>query len=96
MNDVRAYSHGCVRLHQPFDLAKSILETEQHKMMGDTLDSLVLRGAQRVIELEEPFEVYIEYFTATGDSSGNIRFHPDIYGRDEKYLANSLKLFEAK
>lgn len=96
MNDVRAYSHGCVRLHQPFDLAKSILETEQHEMVGDTLDSLVLRGAQRVIELEEPFEVYIEYFTATGDSSGNIRFHPDIYGRDEKYLTNSLKLFEVK
>lgn len=93
-NDVRAYSHGCVRLQDPFDLAKSILILDQHKIIGDTLDSLVRRGVQRVIELQEPFEVYIEYFTATGDSSGAILFHPDIYGRDEKYLTNSFKKFD--
>ena len=92
-NDVRAYSHGCVRLHQPFDLAKSILELDQHKVEADTLDSLVVRGIQRVIELENPFEVFIEYYTATGDSTGNIIFHPDIYGRDEKFLTNSFKKF---
>lgn len=93
-NDVRAYSHGCVRLHEPFDLAKSILELDQHKIQADTLDSLIIRGAQRVIELENTFEVFIEYYTATGDSLGNIIFHPDIYGRDEKYLTNSLKKFK--
>lgn len=93
-NDVRAYSHGCVRLHQPFDLAKSILELDQHNIVGDTLDSLVKRGIQRVIELENPFEVFMEYYTATGDSTGSIIFHPDIYGRDEKYLTNSFKQFD--
>jgi murein L,D-transpeptidase YcbB/YkuD len=92
-NDVRAYSHGCVRLHQPFDLAKEILHTEQHEIVADTLDSLIARRNQRVIELEEPFDVYLEYFTATGDSSGNVIFHPDIYGRDEKYIENSYRLF---
>ena len=92
-NDVRAYSHGCVRLNEPFDLAKSILETEKHKISGDTLDSYVRRGIQKVIELDEPFEVFIEYFTASGDSSGTVIFHPDIYGRDNKYLENSLKKF---
>ena len=64
------------------------------KLLADTLDSLIGRGAQRVIELEDPFEVYLEYFTATGDSAGSIRFHPDIYGRDEKYLVESFKKFE--
>jgi murein L,D-transpeptidase YcbB/YkuD len=93
-NDVRAYSHGCVRLHQPFDLAKSILTIDQHKIQGDTLDSIVRRGIQRVIELKEPFEVFIEYFTATGDSTGSVIFHPDIYGRDEKFLTNSFKQFD--
>ena len=93
-NDVRAYSHGCVRLHQPFDLAKAILISDQHQIAGDTLDSLVKRGTQRVIELEDPFEVYMEYFTASGDSSGNVIFHPDIYGRDTKYIENSYKKFE--
>lgn len=92
-NDVRAYSHGCVRLHEPFDLAKEILATENHMIVADTLDSLIARKNQRVIELEEPFEVYIEYFTTTADSSGNIIFHPDIYGRDVKYIENTFKKF---
>ncbi|MBD3637068.1 MAG: L,D-transpeptidase family protein [Crocinitomicaceae bacterium] len=93
-NDVRAYSHGCVRLHQPFDLAKAILVSENHKVPGDSLDAYVRRGLQRVIELDDPFEVYLEYFTATGDSSGNVIFHPDIYNRDEKYIEYSFKRFE--
>lgn len=93
-NDVRAYSHGCVRLHKPFDLAKALLIADGSEMAGDTLDSLVYRGAQRVIELDDPFEVYIEYFTATGDSTGNVIFHPDIYNRDEKFIQNSFKRFE--
>ncbi|UKN02968.1 L,D-transpeptidase family protein [Paracrocinitomix mangrovi] len=92
-NDVRAYSHGCIRLHRPFDLAKSILSSEVNAMEADTLDSLVYRGTQRVIELKDPFEVYIEYFTVTGDSSGNVIFHPDIYGRDKKYIDNAYKKF---
>lgn len=85
-NDVRAYSHGCVRLHLPFDFAKSLLVVDEHQIVADTLDSLIVRGTQRVVELNTPFEVYIEYYTATGDSLGNIIFHPDVYGRDKKFL----------
>ena len=93
-NDVRAYSHGCVRLQHPFELAKKMLIADGSDLHADTLDSYVRRGLQRVIELEDPFEVYIEYITSTGDSSGNVIFHPDIYGRDKKYVENSLKLFD--
>lgn len=92
-NDVRAYSHGCVRLDQPFDLGKALLIADQHEVPADTLDSLVGRGQQRVLELNDPFIVYLEYYTATGDSSGNIIFHPDIYNRDIDYLENSFKKF---
>ncbi len=92
-NDVRAYSHGCVRLHNPFDLAKEMLLADQHQIQADTLDSLVQRGTQRTIELDEPFEVFIEYFTTTGDSTGQIIFHPDIYGRDEQYYEHTFKKF---
>ncbi|MCC7453100.1 MAG: L,D-transpeptidase family protein [Crocinitomix sp.] len=92
-NDVRAYSHGCVRLQDPFDLAKKILATENHKMLPDELDSVVKRGQQKVLELSEPFAVYIEYFTASADSNDAIIFHPDIYGRDEKYIKRAYKPF---
>lgn len=92
-NDVRAYSHGCIRLDQPFELAKSLLIADAMEIPADTLDSIVVRGSQRVLELKDPFEVYIEYITATGDSSGNVIFHPDIYGRDEKFITNTFKKF---
>ncbi|MCH2234326.1 MAG: L,D-transpeptidase family protein [Crocinitomicaceae bacterium] len=90
-NDIRAYSHGCVRLHQPFELAKAIITSEENKIINDTLDSIVYRKEQRVIEVKKKFEVFIEYISAVGDSSGNAIFYPDVYGRDDKYLNNTLR-----
>ncbi|MBI3136831.1 MAG: L,D-transpeptidase family protein [Bacteroidetes bacterium] len=92
-NDVRAYSHGCIRLHQPYELAKEMLRSDGNTLVPDSLESIINRGIQRTIELKQPFEVFIEYYTASGDSSATIKFHPDIYGRDEKYLKNSFKKF---
>jgi len=85
-NDIRAYSHGCIRLHNPFDFAKTLLEIDEQELTADEFDTLIVNGVQRVIDLKTRFEVYIEYYTATGDSIGNIKFHPDVYGRDERYL----------
>ena len=92
-NDVRAYSHGCIRLHEPYELAKELLRSDENTFMPDSLESVIGRGIQRTIELKEPFEVFIEYFTASADSSAAIKFHPDIYGRDAKFLNNSFKKF---
>jgi len=92
-NDVRAYSHGCIRLHEPYELAKEIIRLDQNKFQADSLESTITRGFMRTIELNDPFQVYIEYFTASGDSSASIKFHPDIYGRDDKFLKNTFKKF---
>ena len=86
-NDVRAYSHGCVRLHEPFELAKAILKLDDSKVESDSIEPMIQRGVQRVIELNTPIDVFIEYYTSTGDSLGNITFYPDMYGRDEKYIS---------
>ena len=86
-NDVRAYSHGCVRLHEPFELAKSILDLDESNVLSDSLEPMIQRGVKRVIELNEPIEVYIEYYSAMGDSTGAITFYPDIYGRDKPYIS---------
>jgi murein L,D-transpeptidase YcbB/YkuD len=87
-NDVRAYSHGCVRLHRPFELGETILKIDENNIPSDSLVPIINRGEQKVIELKHPFEVYIEYYTASADSSGNIIFHPDIYNRDVRFLKN--------
>ena len=90
-NDIRAYSHGCIRLHNPFDFAKTLLEIDHQDLTSIEFDTLIKNGIQRVIELKTPFEVYVEYYTATGDSSGIITFHPDVYGRDTRYLKEIKK-----
>jgi murein L,D-transpeptidase YcbB/YkuD len=92
-NDIRAYSHGCIRVQDPFDLAKEVLLSDENLMLPDTLDSLILRGEQRVAELSTPFDVYIDYITTTADSSGQIIFHRDIYQRDDAYLRETFKKF---
>ncbi len=92
-NDVRAYSHGCIRLENPIELGIELLRCEVNEIAPDTLDSIIFRGQNMAIRLAEPFPVILEYFTATGDSAGNIIFHPDIYGRDEKFLMNSFARF---
>lgn len=86
-NDVRAYSHGCVRLHKPIELAKFLLARDNNEIQGDTLDSLIGRRVQKHIYLKKKFPVYLEYITATADSSANIIFNLDVYGRDKKYVA---------
>jgi L,D-transpeptidase YcbB len=72
-----------------------MLRSDQSSLNPDSLESVIGRGIQRAVELNEPFEVFIEYFTASADSSASIKFHPDIYNRDEKFLNNTFKKFNA-
>jgi len=93
-NDIRAYSHGCIRLHNPFDFAKTLLEIDEQELTAQEFDTLIVNGVQQIIELNTRFEVYVEYYTATGDSTGTITFHPDVYGRDKRYLTGIKRKFD--
>jgi murein L,D-transpeptidase YcbB/YkuD len=74
------------------DMAKFIVERDSNdKITVDTVQAWSDRRIERRVYLKKPFKVYIQYFTAEGDSSG-IRFHRDIYGRDED-LRSNLKAF---
>lgn len=91
--DVRAYSHGCVRLQHPVELANSILTEENNRIDAEKLRKLIQKGNQQSIRLKEEFEVYIEYITAVGDSSGTIHFYPDIYQRDAPWIRGGFEPF---
>lgn len=88
--DVRAYSHGCMRTQHPVELAKAILERDDIRetadiMIVDSLDSIMARGKNYTIRLQNPIPVYIEYNTVTREGERMV-CHIDIYGRDEEYL----------
>ncbi|MFT5780343.1 MAG: murein L,D-transpeptidase YcbB/YkuD, partial [Crocinitomicaceae bacterium] len=88
--DVRAYSHGCMRTQNPVQLAEAILPRDnvgrrKNDVSLDSLASILDRGERRVIKLNDPIPIYIEYVTVARRGIKMITYI-DIYGRDEEYL----------
>jgi murein L,D-transpeptidase YcbB/YkuD len=81
--EVRAYSHGCIRLHQPFDFAYAILAPQTSDPEG-YFQSVLATGRETVVPLEKPVPVHLIYRTAFTSAKGHIQFRRDIYGRDAK------------
>jgi murein L,D-transpeptidase YcbB/YkuD len=85
--DVRAFSHGCIRVQDALGLAASLLrETEGWNRAH--IDQAVSRGRPLQIDLRTPIPVYVGYFTAAAEESGDIVTFPDIYGRDGPVVAS--------
>ena len=73
----RDFSHGCVRVDDPFRFADAVLPNWSE----DRLKKLIGKG-ERTIRLPEKLPVHLAYFTATADESGSVRTLPDLYGYD--------------
>ena len=90
---VRTFSHGCIRVQNPRDFATAILGWDRARVDKKT-DS---RKSQTVA-LAQKIPVHITYFTAWPDSTGKINYFNDMYERDEtmeKALAALTKAREA-
>ncbi len=72
----RAFSHGCVRVDQPFDFAETILGP---KWPQERIKRLI-GGKERYVFLPTPLPIHIEYFTAYVDDDGHLLLRNDIYG----------------
>ncbi|MCA8870131.1 MAG: L,D-transpeptidase family protein [Rhodobacteraceae bacterium] len=81
--DMRAYSHGCVRVQKPFDLAYTLLRPQTSDPKGTFQKALDSRR-ETVIDLVKPVPVYLVYHTAWVTPDGRANFRDDIYGRDRK------------
>lgn len=86
--DERAFSHGCVRVAKPRDLAIRILR-KQPEWTPEKIDAAMNAGVERFVPVKENLPVYIGYFTAFVDSEGELNFRKDIYARDA-HLYNML------
>lgn len=77
---VRAFSHGCIRLSQPRELALALLGGADREavMIDETLDAGVTRRAPVV----PPVPLNVAYFSAFVDADGTIGLRHDVYGRD--------------
>lgn len=79
----RAFSHGCIRLARPFELAAFAMNVDPASAAFERAMSRVDSGERYVLKLEQVLPVHIVYLTARVDSDGTMRFNPDLYGRDQ-------------
>jgi murein L,D-transpeptidase YcbB/YkuD len=81
--DVRAFSHGCVRLAQPFEFAYALLAKQSDDPEG-TFKRVLNSGRETRVDLEQPVPVHLIYRTAVTNARGHTEYRADIYGRDAK------------
>lgn len=84
----RDFSHGCVRLNDPFDFAYELLSRQESDPVG-FFQSRVKSGENTKVLLKEPVPVHLVYRTAFTDAKGRLSFRRDVYGRDAK-IYNAL------
>ncbi len=80
---VRAFSHGCIRLGQPHDFAYALLAVQTSDPV-DYFQSRLRTGAETRVDLEKHVPVHIVYRTAFTSVTGEMQYRPDIYGRDAR------------
>ncbi len=78
---VRDFSSGCIRIEKPIELASLLL----HSNTGWTqerINSLLKTNREEVVNLKEPIQVHLLYWTAWMDKRGKVNFRDDLYQRD--------------
>jgi len=76
--DMRALSHGCVRLSEPRRMAAAVLGTTE-----EDVGRQIAGGQNKALRVPAKIPVYVSYFTAWPDDAGVVHFYDDVYGRDD-------------
>ncbi len=80
-NEVRAYSHGCIRVADPVDLAYALLAPQSVDPKA-TFHTALDTGNETNVKLVEKVPVHLVYFTAFPNANGVVTYRNDVYGRD--------------
>lgn len=83
--DQRAFSHGCVRVDDPFTLAEKILGTSDNWSRSDIDDTIAAKETKKV-SLSKPLDVLLMYWTVSGNDQEGLHFYSDVYNRDAELL----------
>jgi len=88
--DRRAFSHGCIRMGRPAEMAAFVLGGKENGWTVERIEEIVKSQKRQVVKLEKTMPVHILYRTAYINPADNsLYFFEDIYGRD-KILAAAL------
>lgn len=84
--ETRAFSHGCIRLGDPFDFAYAILALQTADPVGE-FHAALNTGKETLIPLQRHVPVHLIYRTAVGSADDRMGYRRDVYGRDGRIWA---------
>lgn len=77
--DIRAFSHGCVRVDEPLKLAEYFLGFNEQKWDAEKIKKAIANGQTQTVKLDKKIPIHIIYVTAWVDDDGDLQFRKDIY-----------------
>jgi L,D-transpeptidase YcbB len=80
----RDFSHGCIRVQKPADLAAWVLEGQGDWDMDKVEEAMNTGPDNHTVSLKTPLPIVIFYLTAIVEEEGQVHFFDDIYGYDEE------------
>lgn len=78
---VRTFSHGCIRIEKPFDLAVWALRDDP-RWTPEAIRAGIDAGRERTVPLSRKIPVHVAYWTAWVGDDGTLRLGRDVYQRD--------------
>ena len=80
----RTFSHGCIRVNRPFDLAEVLLERDGWTRAR--IDAETKTRSTKTVFLSEPLPVLLLYWTTALGEDDQLHFYDDVYDRDAAVL----------
>ncbi len=84
-SEYRALSHGCINMDKAKELALLLLKNDPEWPI-ERIENTLKENQETKCILKKKIPIYIGYFTAWVNDSGEIGFYNDIYERDERLI----------
>jgi murein L,D-transpeptidase YcbB/YkuD len=91
---VRAFSHGCVRVEHPEELARYLL-TKDTLATSEEFEALVSSQQTKRFLVKDKMPVFFEYYIAQVGDDGHVHFLADIYRLDERRASGDTETFDS-
>lgn len=91
--EIRAFSHGCIRLQDPLEVAYLFL-AKRANLDRERVDRLLASGEVREVKIDPPIPIFVEYNSVGVDPRGRIEFFSDVYQYDRDYFDGKIPYSE--
>lgn len=93
LRTTRDFSHGCIRINKPLELALYLLRDDR-EWMPERVQATLAGGRETTVKLRHPLPVHLLYWTVWVDEQGTPQFRADHYDRDQRVI-DALNQLEA-